>query len=365
MDSSPDGAAGESSVKRSKNTEKRQRKKSNPSRFVAPASVNATRSTNSVKTKGNIYCKNLACQATMRQGELFCKRCSCCICYNYDENKDPSRWLTCNSDPPFVGESCGLSCHLECFKSDKSGLNEETPINDADGCFYCVSCSKRNSLLECWKQQLMIAKETRKVDELCCRLVLAQKLLKGTKKYAKLAETVEKAVKSLETELSGPLSGLPSAMCRGIVNRLRCATEVKDHCSSALKSLEDTPLDDLALPSKMQGSPKIRLEDVLVTEYFINKVATKSPQEEEEEAPFVDCLSTKEEEGKHLAIKEAVLEKAVKVENSASFHFELEHCVKMIRHLEVSGYIEKNFRQKFLTWYTLRATAQEQKQNNN
>lgn len=37
------------------------------------------------------------------------------------------------------------------------------------------------------------------------------------------------------------------------VNRLFSAPEVKNHCSSAFKSLEDTPLDDLALPSKMQG----------------------------------------------------------------------------------------------------------------
>lgn len=37
----------------------------------------------------------------------------------------------------------------------------------------------------------------------------------------------------------------------------------------------------------------------------------------------------------------------------------LEHCVKIIRQLECSGHIDKNFRQKFLTWYSLRATSQE------
>ncbi|EOA31601.1 hypothetical protein CARUB_v10014798mg [Capsella rubella] len=37
----------------------------------------------------------------------------------------------------------------------------------------------------------------------------------------------------------------------------------------------------------------------------------------------------------------------------------LEHCVKVIRQLECSGHIDKNFRQKFLTWYSLRATSQE------
>lgn len=36
-----------------------------------------------------------------------------------------------------------------------------------------------------------------------------------------------------------------------------------------------------------------------------------------------------------------------------------EYYVKVIRWLECEGHIEKNFRQKFLTWYSLRATPQE------
>lgn len=38
---------------------------------------------------------------------------------------------------------------------------------------------------------------------------------------------------------------------------------------------------------------------------------------------------------------------------------DLEYYVKIIRWLECEGHIEKNFRQKFLTWYSLRATRQE------
>lgn len=38
---------------------------------------------------------------------------------------------------------------------------------------------------------------------------------------------------------------------------------------------------------------------------------------------------------------------------------DFEHCVKVIRCLECDGHIERNFRQKFLTWYSLRATQQE------
>ncbi|KAG2323463.1 hypothetical protein Bca52824_016676 [Brassica carinata] len=66
---------------------------------------------------------------------------------NYDGNKDPSLWLTCDSDYPFTG--CGFSCHLDCaLKSEKSGIKEDEPSHDADGCFYCVSCGKTNSMLE-------------------------------------------------------------------------------------------------------------------------------------------------------------------------------------------------------------------------
>ncbi|KAL0885457.1 hypothetical protein Bca101_009439 [Brassica carinata] len=299
-----------------KRNSKRQRKNATPTRYVR---------TESVKAKGSIYCKNLACQGVLRQEDLFCKRCSCCICHKYDDNKDPSLWLTCNSDPPFPGESCGLSCHVDCaFMIEKSGLKEDEPSHDVDGCFYCVSCGKTNSLLECWKKQLLIAKETRSVDVLCYRLALAQKLLKGTGKYRKLSETVEEAVKSLETELcGGPLTDLPSAMCRGNVNRLGSAPKVKDLCSSALKSLQDT------------------------------KVLTKTLQEdEEEEAALKSSLITKEEEG-------AVSEKAVNGKSSLSCGFGLEDCVKVIRQLECSGYIDKSFRQEFLTWYSLKASAQE------
>lgn len=38
---------------------------------------------------------------------------------------------------------------------------------------------------------------------------------------------------------------------------------------------------------------------------------------------------------------------------------DFEFYVKLIRWLECEGHIEKNFRQKFLTWYSLRATPQE------
>jgi len=38
-----------------------------------------------------------------------------------------------------------------------------------------------------------------------------------------------------------------------------------------------------------------------------------------------------------------------------------EYCVKVIRWLECSGHIEKDFRMKFLTWFSLRSTQQERR----
>lgn len=45
--------------------------------------------------------------------------------------------------------------------------------------------------------------------------------------------------------------------------------------------------------------------------------------------------------------------------NAESYCLGFEQCVKIIRQLECSGNVESSFRQKFLTWFSLRATAQE------
>jgi len=38
-----------------------------------------------------------------------------------------------------------------------------------------------------------------------------------------------------------------------------------------------------------------------------------------------------------------------------------EYCVRIIRWLECRGHIEKDFRMKFLTWFSLRSTEQERR----
>ncbi|KAF8100610.1 hypothetical protein N665_0220s0014 [Sinapis alba] len=335
--------------------------------------------------KATFYCKNLACQAVLRREDMFCKRCSCWICGNYDGNKDPSLWLTCDSNPPF---SCGFSCHLDCaLKSEKSGITEDEPSHDADGCFYCVSCGKTNSLIECWKKQLLMATETISVEVLCSRLVLAQKFLKGPEKYKKLSETVEEAVKCLETELCGSLTDLSTTKCRGNVNRLASAPKVKYLCSSALESLLDDPL-----PVEMQGSTKIRFEDVDSTSLTLilgSEEETSSPgniihysvwhrkgsEKDYSEATtcalvspntrFVVSGVTPATEYcfkvfSFRGIKETSVEETkevVSVSNGKSF--ELEDCVRVLRQLELSGFVDTNFRLKFLTWYGLHANADE------
>lgn len=124
-------------------TSKRQRKNDHPSNLMVASQ------TSSIKhdSADNLYCKNSACRAKLSEEDVFCKRCSCCVCHQYDDNKDPSLWLTCTSDPPFQGESCGLSCHLECaLKQDKFGIATDKG-RGLDGCFYCLSCGKVNDLL--------------------------------------------------------------------------------------------------------------------------------------------------------------------------------------------------------------------------
>ena len=93
-------------------------------------------------------CRNVACKAPLNPEFAFCKRCSCCICHCYDDNKDPSLWLTCGSDPSNENDSCGMSCHLECaLKHERTGIVKNGLCEKLDGSFYCVSCGKINGLM--------------------------------------------------------------------------------------------------------------------------------------------------------------------------------------------------------------------------
>ncbi|XP_057787011.1 VIN3-like protein 2 isoform X2 [Salvia miltiorrhiza] len=217
-------------------TPKRLRKSDHPNRLPTTAGAAAT-SVPDVEQGITLYCKNSACKAKMNREDVFCKRCSCCICRQYDDNKDPSLWLNCSSDPPFHGMSCGMSCHLECaLRHEKSGISRDRQDKGLDGSFCCVSCGKVNDLLSSWRKQLVVARDTRRVDILCYRLSLCQKILAGTKLYQNLCAYVDEAVSKLEEDV-GPLTGLPVKKARGIVNRLSSGLEIQKLCASAVESL--------------------------------------------------------------------------------------------------------------------------------
>lgn len=244
-----------SSVIQNQKTAKRQRKTDHPSRL--PFSANNLSVSNGDADLGNtIYCKNLACRATLGRDDPFCKRCSCCICYQYDDNKDPSLWLVCGSELPFEGVSCGMSCHLECaLKHERSGISKDKKHGGLDGSYFCVSCGKVNDLIGCCRKQLATAKLTRRVDILCYRVSLSQKLLCGTVKYHKIFEIVDEAAKKLEVEV-GPLTGIPVKMGRGIVNRLSSGPEVQKLCTLAVESLDSmfSTAVSCMFPDRIQGS---------------------------------------------------------------------------------------------------------------
>lgn len=231
-------------------------------------------STSSHNDSGHtVSCKNLVCRATLNPEDTFCRRCSCCICRQYDDNKDPSLWISCSAEPPFQGDSCNMSCHLECaLKDERSGILKAGQSRGIDGSFYCVSCGKLNDLLGCCRKQLVHAKETRRVDILCYRVSLSQKLLHGTEKYKVLYQIVDESVKKLEAEV-GPIAGAPVKMGRGIVNRLLSGPDVQKLCASAIeildsmlssKSLHIVPNPDIQdasfVPTNM-----VRFEDVRST----------------------------------------------------------------------------------------------------
>lgn len=237
-----------------KNT-KRQRKSEHLAQLSVPANDFPTSSSHN--DLGHMACcKNLACRATLSPEDAFCRRCSCCICRQYDDNKDPSLWISCSAEPPFQGDSCNMSCHLECaLKDERSGISKAGRSRGIDGSFYCVSCGKLNDLLGCCRKQLVHAKDTRRVDILCYRVSLSQKLLHRTEKYKVLYQIVDESVRKLEAEV-GPIAGVPVKMGRGIVNRLSSGPEVQKLCASAIELL-----DSMISSNSLHLSPNPDIQD--------------------------------------------------------------------------------------------------------
>ena len=92
-------------------------------------------------------CKNSACKALLSLEDAFCKRCSCCICHLFDDNKDPTLWLVCGSESSDL-DSCGSSCHVECaIQKQKAGVTSLAESLQIDGSYCCASCGKVSGLL--------------------------------------------------------------------------------------------------------------------------------------------------------------------------------------------------------------------------
>ncbi|KGN65371.1 VIN3-like protein 1 isoform X2 [Cucumis sativus] len=182
-------------------------------------------------------CKNSACRAVLSVDDTFCRRCSCCICHLFDDNKDPSLWLVCSTESE-QGDSCGLSCHIECaLQRGKVGVVDLGQLMQLDGSYSCASCGKVSGILECWKKHLVVARDARRVDILCYRIYLSYRLLEGTSRFKELHEVIQEAKAKLETEV-GPVNGISAKMARGIVCRLAVAGDVQKLCSLAIEKAD-------------------------------------------------------------------------------------------------------------------------------
>lgn len=183
-------------------------------------------------------CKNSACKAILSSEDIFCKRCSCCICHLFDDNKDPSLWLVCSSESG-DGDWCGLSCHVECaLQCQKAGVVNLGQFMQLDGSYCCASCGKVSGIIGYWKKQLAVAKDARRVDILCYRISLSHRILNGTLQFKELHSIVEDAKAKLEAEV-GPVNGVSARMARGLVSRLPVASDVQKLCCLGIEKAEE------------------------------------------------------------------------------------------------------------------------------
>ncbi|XP_062202246.1 VIN3-like protein 1 [Phragmites australis] len=210
-------------------------------------------------------CINSACKAVLNSDNAFCKRCSCCICHHFDDNKDPSLWLVCSSETG-DRDCCESSCHIECaLQHRKAGCIELGQSIQLDGNYCCAACGKVIGILGCWKRQLVVAKDARRVDILCSRIYLSHRLLDGTTRFKELHQIVEDAKAKLETEV-GPLDGVSSKLARGIVGRLPVAADVQKLCSLAIKKADEWLRSNIQSDTKqidtLPAACRFRFEDI-------------------------------------------------------------------------------------------------------
>nr|XP_012572084.1 VIN3-like protein 1 isoform X2 [Cicer arietinum] len=239
-------------------SKKQNRKGENPIRLIPPPDQ-----ASDFGHPNTWICKNAACRAVLSMDDTFCRRCSCCICHLFDDNKDPSLWLVCTSEST-QGDSCGLSCHIECaLQHEKVGVIDHGQLMQLDGGYCCASCGKVTGILGCWKKQLSIAKEARRIDVLCYRIYLSYRLLDGTSKFKDLHQMVQEAKAKLETEV-GPVDGVSTKMARGIVSRLPISSDVQRLCTLAIEKADSwlATLPNLNPEGSLPAACKFVFEEV-------------------------------------------------------------------------------------------------------
>ncbi|KAL4556488.1 hypothetical protein LXL04_039143 [Taraxacum kok-saghyz] len=361
-------------------------------------------------------CQNLACKAMMSPEDAFCKRCSCCICYKFDDNKDPSLWLTCDWDSGDDPRPCGMSCHLQCAVGhDKAGIRISGNYKKLDGGFYCVSCGKLNGLMRSWRKQLVFANDARRVDALCLRVSLSHKILEGTLKHQKLLKIVESAALILENEVGS--IGLASVkMDRRLVNRLSCSSQVQKLCTSAIEAFdlscsnstlngfqpntipncrisfeESTPTSTTIVldyePTSFQGFFGCRIWHRKSTLKAYPKEATYIVLNPEKRFKIANldpsteylCMVSFFSNTKVLGFWESnwTTNTAANTQTDSTTDFpctpcksdgtkkgkknEYEYAVGVVKGLEDDGFLCKDFRVKFLTWFSLKASMQQRR----
>lgn len=256
-------------------TKKQTRKGANPAKF-SPAIVQSS----DVGSWTSWTCGNSACRAILSEEDSFCGRCSCCICHRFDDNKDPSLWLVCESESG-LGDSCGLSCHIECaFQQGKLGVVNLGQYMQLDGNYCCPSCGKISGILGCWKKQLAVAKDARRVDILCYRILLSYRLLDGTSRFEELLEVVREAKEMLEAEV-GPLNGGLDKMARGIVSRLPIGNDVQKLCSVAIEKCEELLVSpsagQIGIVDSLPAACRFTFEEVTSSSLFMILVEIPTP----------------------------------------------------------------------------------------
>ncbi|KAK1434717.1 hypothetical protein QVD17_00467 [Tagetes erecta] len=231
-------------------SKKQKRKSEHPTQFLPITELGSSSRSSSTR-----ICDNSACRNVLLVSDTFCKRCSCCICLLYDENKDPSLWLECTPDSP--ADSCGFSCHVECaLQKGKVGVVDCGQALQLDGSYCCASCGKISEILRCWRRQMTIAKGCRRLNSLYYRIYLCYRMLEGTTRFQVLHDIVKLVKAKLESEVS-PLNGESAKTSTTLVNRLSIASEVHALIDAAIEIADEVSatLSNASLDGKDASAP--------------------------------------------------------------------------------------------------------------